>query len=113
MLNELTPGRIFGTNIPRVSRFWVNQPKVQGLADGKLTVLSGNTALKENELRYCQDPALTVLSLFNVYLFVLCLSTWTMVLSLFVSAMCSSCPTSLFPLVTPPCLAFVCLIVFS
>ncbi len=23
------------------SRFWVNQPKVQGLAEGKLTVLSG------------------------------------------------------------------------
>ncbi len=40
MLNELTPGRIFGTNIPQVSRFWVNQPKVQGLADSKLTVLS-------------------------------------------------------------------------
>ncbi len=28
-------------HIPRVSKVWVNQPKVQGLAEGKLTVLSG------------------------------------------------------------------------
>ncbi|KAI2666338.1 Muscle M-line assembly protein unc-89 [Labeo rohita] len=34
-----------------------------------------------------------------------------MVLFMFVSASCSSRPTSLFPLVTPPCLALVCLIV--
>jgi len=31
----------FWNNIPRVSRFLVNHPKVQGLADSKLTVLSG------------------------------------------------------------------------
>ncbi len=60
-----------------------------------------------NNYIYCQDPALTVLSvlsLFNVSLFVLCLSTW---LCLFVFAMFSSCPTFLFPLVAPPCLVLV------
>ncbi len=36
-----------------------------------------------------------------------------MALSLFVFAMSSPCPTSLFPLVTPPCLVLVCLIVFT
>ncbi len=41
MLNELTPGLVFRTNIPRVSKVWVDQLRVQGLADGKLTLLSG------------------------------------------------------------------------
>ncbi len=42
---------------------------------------------------YCQDPALTVLSLFNVSLFVLCLSTRLCL------CLCLTCP----PLVPPPC----------
>ncbi len=45
---------------------------------------------------YCQEPALTVLSvlfLFNVSLFVLCLSTWLCL------CLCLPCP----PLVPPPC----------
>ncbi len=45
---------------------------------------------------YCQDPALTVLSLFNVCLFVLCLSTW------FCLCLCLPCA----PLVPPPCFAW-------
>ncbi len=42
---------------------------------------------------YCQEPALTVLFLFNVSLFVLCLSTWLCL------CLCLPCP----PLVPPPC----------
>ncbi len=57
---------------------------------------------------YCQEPALTVLFLFNV-----CFVSEHMALSLFVFAMSSPCTTSLFPLVTPPCLVLVCLIVFT
>ncbi len=40
MLNELTLRRVFGTDIPQVIKVWVNQQRVQGLAD-KLTMLSG------------------------------------------------------------------------
>ncbi|RXN31411.1 proteoglycan 4-like protein [Labeo rohita] len=42
---------------------------------------------------YCQDPVLTVLSLFSVSLFVLCLSTWF--------CLCLCLPRA--PLVPPPC----------
>ncbi len=40
-LNELSPGCVFGTNIPQVRMVWVNQPRVQGLVDNKLTLLCG------------------------------------------------------------------------
>ncbi len=59
----------------------------------------------------CQGPALAVisiLSLFNVSLFVLCLSTW---LFLFFLAMCSFRPASWFPVTPPPCLVLVYVIV--
>ncbi len=40
-LYELSPVLIFGTNIPQVSKVWANQLRIQGLADGELTLLSG------------------------------------------------------------------------
>ncbi len=54
---------------------------------------------------YCQEPALTVLSV--LFLFNVCFMSEHMALSLFVFAMSSPCTTSLFPLVTPPCLVLV------
>ncbi len=41
VLNELTPERVFGTNTHQISKVWANQPRVQGLADGQLILLSG------------------------------------------------------------------------
>ncbi len=40
-LNELSPGRVFGTSIPRVRKVWVYQPRDVGICDGKLILLSG------------------------------------------------------------------------
>jgi len=40
-LDKLTSGRVFGTSIPRVSKVWFNQLRVQDMFDGKMTLLSG------------------------------------------------------------------------
>ncbi len=41
MLNEHTPDAFLEPAYILVSKVWVNQPRVQDLADGKLTLLSG------------------------------------------------------------------------
>ncbi len=53
MLTELT---VFGTSILSVSKVWVNQPRVQGSADGKLTLLSGiPPGVKQTIIQYLND----------------------------------------------------------
>ncbi len=49
----------------------------------------------------------SLVCLVPVQCFFVCFVSQHMALCLFVFAMCSSCPTSLFPLVTPPCLVLV------
>ncbi len=47
---ELTPGLVFGANIPRVSKVWVDQLRVQGLADAKLILLSGTSPERQTSV---------------------------------------------------------------
>ncbi len=49
----------------------------------------------------------SLVCLVPVQCFFVCFVSQHIALSLFVFAMCSSCPTSLFPLVTPPCFVLV------
>ncbi len=85
--NGLWPHRVFSKLFRHYSRKFRVVILGKGCWNNRVPIIAANM---------CQEPALTVLSvlfLFNVSLFVLCLSTWLCL------CLCLPCP----PLVPPPC----------